>query len=161
MMLTTLLLCTASLLAPRNQTEEGKLLTFPGGEGLGTGKHIVLVSGDEEYRSEEALPMLARILSVHHGFRCTVLFSMDPEQGTIDPENQTHIPGLATVDEADMLVLFLRFRELSDADMRHVVDYVGAGKPLLGIRTSTHAFMYTRHPTRADSAAECGQALAG
>ena len=39
--------------------------------------NIVLVSGDEEYRSEEALPQLARILSKTHGFNCTVLFAQD------------------------------------------------------------------------------------
>ena len=59
-------------------------------------KHIVLISGDEEYRSEEALPMLAQILSVHHGFKCTVLFPINPETGNIDPEHQTNIPAPAT-----------------------------------------------------------------
>ena len=42
--------------------------------------HIVLVSGDEEYRSEEALPQMAKILSKHHGFNCTVLFAQNPEK---------------------------------------------------------------------------------
>ena len=40
-------------------------------------KHIVLISGDEEYRSEEALPQLAKILTTYHGFRCTVLYAID------------------------------------------------------------------------------------
>jgi hypothetical protein len=100
------------------------------------------VAGDEEYRSEEALPLLARLLATHHGFRCTVLFSLDPRTGEIDPENQEYLPGLAAVDEADLLVLFLRFRRLPDADMEHLVRYVESGRPLLGIRTATHAFAY-------------------
>ena len=54
----------------------------------GKGKHIVLVSGDEEYRSEEAMPQLARILSKHHGFKTTVLFAIDPKDGTVNPERR-------------------------------------------------------------------------
>lgn len=119
-------------------------VTYRPEPGPNASKHVVLIAGDEEYRSEEALPLLGQVLTRHHGFRCTVLFSTDPETGEIDPENQTHIPGLAAIDDADLVVLFLRFRELPDADMRHLVDYVEAGKPLIGIRTSTHAFMYTR-----------------
>ena len=61
-------------------------VVYEGNDGPGNGKHIVLVSGDEEYRSEEALPMLGKILATHHGFRCTVLFAINPETGEIDPE---------------------------------------------------------------------------
>src|SRR5882672_9143256 len=81
------------------------------GGGPGAGKHVVLISGDEEYRSEEALPMLARILSAHHGFRCTVLFAQDAD-GTVNPNEPTRIPGLAALDDADLVVLFTRFRHL-------------------------------------------------
>ena len=49
-------------------------ISYDGQEGPGKGKHIVLVAGDEEYRSEEGLPMLAKILSERHGFKTTVLF---------------------------------------------------------------------------------------
>lgn len=68
-------------------------LVFEGGDGPGKGKHIVLISGDEEYRSEEGLPQLGKILSRHHGFKCTVLFAIDPATGTIDPNNGRNIPG--------------------------------------------------------------------
>jgi hypothetical protein len=118
-------------------------IVYEGGDGPGAGKHIVLVAGDEEYRSEEALPMLGKILATHHGFRCTVLFSLD-EAGLIDPDNQGNIPGLAALDDADMLVLFTRFRRLPDEDMQHIVDYVESGRPVFGIRTATHAFSYEK-----------------
>jgi hypothetical protein len=121
-------------------------VSYPGDEGPGTGKRVVLVAGDEEYRSEEALPMLGKLLSQHHGFDCTVLFSTNPETGEIDPDEQTNIPGLEAVDEADVLVLFLRFRELPDEQMAHIVRHVEAGKPVIGIRTATHAFDYKRNP---------------
>ena len=65
-----------------------------GGDGPGKGKHIVLVSGDEEYRSEESLPQLAKILAKHHGFKCTVLFAIDKKDGTINPGETHNIPGL-------------------------------------------------------------------
>ncbi len=107
---------------------------------------VVLVSGDEEYRSEEALPMLGRLLSDRHGMHCTVLFAIDPETGEIDPDEQTNVPGLHLVDDADLVVLFVRFRELPASDMRHLVAYVESGKPVIGIRTATHAFAYTRDP---------------
>ena len=55
------------------------------------GKHVVLLSGDEEYRSEEALPMLAKILSQRHGFKTTVLFALDAD-GTINPTRCNHCP---------------------------------------------------------------------
>src|SRR4051812_29270414 len=83
-------------------------VVYNGGEGPGLGKHIVLVSGDEEYRSEEALPQLGKILSKRHGFKCTVLFAIDPGDGTINP-NVSNIPGLEALDTADLLVIFTRF----------------------------------------------------
>ena len=107
---------------------------------LGRGKQIVLISGDEEYRSEEALPQLARILHDRHGFDCTVLFAIDPATGFINPDIQTNIPGLEALDTADLMVIATRFRNLPDEQMRHIVRYVESGKPIIGLRTATHAF---------------------
>jgi type 1 glutamine amidotransferase len=113
-------------------------VVYEGGEGAGQGKHIVLVSGDEEYRSEEALPQLGKILARHHGFKCTVLFAIG-DDGTINP-NASNIPGLEALKTADLMVIFTRFRNLPDDQMKHIVDYLNAGKPVVGIRTATHAF---------------------
>ncbi len=118
---------------------------YEGGEGPGKGKHIVFISGDEEYRSEEALPMLAKILSQRHGFKCTVIFPIDKNSGEINPKEQTNIPGMESIDSADLVIAALRFRELPDKDMKHFVDYLTKGKPLIGLRTTTHAFNYTRN----------------
>jgi len=100
----------------------------------------VLVSGDEEYRSEESLPQLAKILSQRHDFKCTVLFAIDRQDGTINPTQSDNIPGLEALKSADLLVLFTRFRDLPDDQMQHIVDYVESGRPVIGLRTSTHAF---------------------
>lgn len=115
-------------------------LVFPGGDGPGKGKHVVLVSGDEEYRSEEALPQLAKILAKRHGFTCTVLFAINADDGTVNPKVNNNIPGLDALDKADLMVLFTRFRDLPDDQMKHVVDYVESGRPVVGMRTATHAF---------------------
>ncbi|HVR35684.1 MAG TPA: hypothetical protein VMS21_07510 [Methylomirabilota bacterium] len=121
-------------------------VVYEGREGPGNGKHIVFVTGDEEYRSEEGMPMLAKILSARHGFKCTVLFPINPEDGTIDPNNQTNVPGLHLLEDADLMVLFARFREFPDEDMKHFVDYLNGGGPIIAFRTSTHAFEYRRNP---------------
>ena len=115
---------------------------YKGADGPGKGKHVVLFSGDDEYRSEEALPQLGKILSVHHGFDCTVLFSINPEDGTINPEEKANIPGIEALAKADMMVIATRFRKLPDDKMKYVDDYVNSGKPILGMRTATHAFNY-------------------
>jgi hypothetical protein len=120
-------------------------LVYQGNEGPGKGKHIVFISGDEEYRSEEGLPMLAKILAERHGFKCTVLFAIDPATNTINPENQTNIPGMEQLKTADLMVLLIRFRELPDEQMKYFVDYTKSGKPVVALRTSTHGFNYTRN----------------
>jgi hypothetical protein len=114
-------------------------VVYEGSTGPGKGKHIVLVSGDEEYRSEETLPQLGKILARHHGFKCTALFAIDPKNGTINP-NISNIPGLETLKSADLLILFVRFRNLPDEQMKYLVDYIESGKPIIGLRTATHAF---------------------
>jgi len=113
----------------------------------GSGKHIVLVSGDEEYRSEEALPQLAKILNKHHGFKCTVLFAIDPADGTINPNQADNIPVLEALRSADLMILFTRFRDLPDDQMKHIVDYVDSGRPIVAMRTATHAFAFKKHTT--------------
>ena len=115
-------------------------LVFAGGEGPGNGKQVVLISGDEEYRSEEALPQLAKILATHHGFTCTVLFAIDPKTGEISPNEQKNIPGLEALRKADLMVIASRFRDLPDSQMKEIDDYLKAGKPVIGLRTATHAF---------------------
>jgi type 1 glutamine amidotransferase len=115
-------------------------LTIDGSKGPGKGKHIVLISGDEEYRSEEGLPQLAKILAKHHGFKCTILFAIDPKDGTINPNVNDNIPGLEALKQADLMVLFTRFRNLPDEQMKHIAAYVESGRPIIGLRTATHAF---------------------
>jgi len=117
-------------------------------EGTENWKRVVLIAGDDEYRSEEALPMLGKILAMRHGFQTTVLFPINPEDNTIQPDFQTNIPGMDHLDDADLVIIGLRFRKLPDEQMKHFADYLNSGKPIIAIRTSTHAFNY---PGNSDS----------
>jgi hypothetical protein len=118
-------------------------VVYEGGAGPGFGKHIVFLAGDEEYRSEETLVQMAKILAVRHGFKCTVLFSLNAQDGTIDPNAETNLTGAEALDHADAIFMMLRFRHWPDSTMKHFVDAYLAGKPMIGLRTSTHAFQYT------------------
>ena len=124
-------------------------VVLEGKKGMGEGKHIVLIAGDDEYRSEELIPQLGKILAAHHGFKCTVLFATDKATGEIDPTAQDNIPGLEALKTADMMIMFLRFRDLPDDQMKHILDYTNSGKPIMGLRTSTHAFNFRKHKTHA------------
>ena len=143
-LLPIVLAIAGSLVLPADAAAQNpSLVVYEGAKGPGAGKHIVFLAGDEEYRSEESLPALARILAKHYGFKCTVFFTTDPRTGFIDP-GSSHISGLEALRTADLLVVFLRFRDFPDAEMQHIVDYLDRGGPVVGFRTATHAFQIQR-----------------
>ncbi len=126
-------------------------LTYRGKAGPGKGKHVVLIAAEQEYRSEQSMPMLARVLAERHGFDCTVLFSVNSD-GKVDPtlpappklEGEHHnIPGLQLLDEADCVIWLSRFMTLRPEQMRHFHDYFDSGKPLIALRTANHGFTRT------------------
>ena len=114
-------------------------VTYEGKAGPGQGKRIVLLSGDEEYRSEEAMPQLAKILSQRHGFTCTVLFSVDAN-GFIDPNAGGSLTHAEALDTADAIVMALRFRHWNADAMQRFEAALNRGVPIIALRTSTHAF---------------------
>ena len=123
-------------------------LHIPGGEGPGKNIHVILIAAEQEYRSEQSLPMLANILARHHGFDCTVLFSINDE-GLVDPtlpapfkdkSRRHHIPGLHLLRDADCLIWMSRFMQLDDSQMDHFYDYFDSGKPVIALRTANHGF---------------------
>ena len=113
-------------------------LVYEGSEGFGTGKHIVFIANDHEYRSEETAPALAKILAKRFGFKCTVIFGLD-ENGAIKPGG-TDMPGTEVLEDADLLFFYTRFMDLPDEQVDPLVDYFERGGPVVGVRTSTHAF---------------------
>lgn len=119
----------------------GDTLVFEPNPPNDTAKHIVLVSGDEEYRSEEVMPMLGKILSQKHGFKCTVIFALGPDGADyLDSNNQQGLRGLAALDSADLMIIATRFRHPSADEAKHVTGFLNVGKPVIGLRTATHAF---------------------
>ncbi len=138
------LVAAATSWLPGGSADREPWLSLKGGRGPGAGKHIVLVSGDEEYRSEEALPQFARILALRHGFDCTVLFAVNPDTGEVDPTYLRNIPGLHHLRDADLMIIFTRFRDLPDEQMAYIDEYLRSGRPVLGLRTATHAFRIRR-----------------
>lgn len=145
--------CAASKQAPPHPipTSE-RWLTYRGDSaGLpASGKHVVLIAAEQEYRSEESMPMLARVLAAHHGMHTTVLFSQNAD-GLVDPTQKTRsrkdpdllhdIPGIEHVGKADLVVFSTRFMSLPEAQIAHVIDYLDSGKPIVGVRTANHGFL--------------------
>ncbi|MEM9237588.1 MAG: ThuA domain-containing protein, partial [Verrucomicrobiota bacterium] len=113
-------------------------LTYRGEAGPGKGKHLVFLASDHEYRGEETCPALARILAKHMGFKCTVLFGVDDE-GHLKA-GASNVPGMDVLADADLLVIFARFLNLPAEQMDPLVAYLERGGPIVGLRTSSHAF---------------------
>ena len=142
-LLTHFALLFASLLTPAAaQAADDPWLHLPAtADGPGSGKTIVLLTAEEEYRSEETFPVMASVLAAQ-GFDCTVLFAVNRETGLIDPDQIDNIPGLEKLAEADLLVMNMRWRHLPDDQMKQFLDYANSGKPIFAVRTSTHPFNY-------------------
>jgi type 1 glutamine amidotransferase len=105
--------------------------------------HVVFVVGTEHYSPHHSMPPLAKQVE-RLGLRTTVLLpSGDPEEN----KNKVGLPGLEILDQADVAVFFLRFLALADDQFAHLERFLKSGKPLVGLRTSTHAFRYKEdHP---------------
>jgi len=99
---------------------------------------IVFVTGDHEYSGEITMPILAAELEKNYGFRTKVL------KASPDHNAEENIPGLEALKEADVAVFFLRWRRLPADQVKHIEDYLKTGKPVVGFRTTTHAFNYPK-----------------
>lgn len=123
--------------------EHPNRVTWKGPTGLvGSGKRIVYIANDHEYRGEETLPALARIMAKHYGFTCIFVTGIDPETGFMMPGNG-EVTGLNVLDDADLLVVAIRFQQWDNEEMAHFDAYLRAGKPVIGLRTSSHGFKIT------------------
>ena len=91
--------------------------------------------------------MLAAILEQNYGIQATVLYATD-ELGHIAPNHLTHIPGLKALRDADLLVMFTRFRALPKQQFQEILNYAESGRPMVGFRTATHAFLYKEEPRK-------------
>ncbi len=98
--------------------------------------HAVFVVGTHHYSPQLSMPLLAAELE-KHGFETTVVAA------DYDPEKSPRgIGGLNALRRADVAIFFMRFLTLPPKQLKHIERYLESGKPVVGFRTSTHAFIY-------------------
>lgn len=97
---------------------------------------VVFVTGDHEYSGELTLLPIAAELEKNYGLRTKVLRAYPDYNGEKD------IPGLDSLKDADLAVFFLRWRQLPQEQLDYIDAYLKSGKPVMGFRTTTHAFNY-------------------
>lgn len=110
---------------------------LPGGK-TAQKPHVVFVTGDHEYSSEATMPLIARELEKNYTMRTTVLKAYPDENA------ETDIPGLEALAQADLAVLFLRWRQLPKEQLQHLHSYLDSARPVVAFRTTTHAFNYPK-----------------
>jgi nicotinamidase-related amidase/type 1 glutamine amidotransferase len=93
---------------------------------------VVFVIGEKEYRTRETLPAFARKELEPRGVRSTFVH--------VSEKDPNDFPGLEALEEADLLVLSVRRRTPPSAQLAAIRGYLEAGRPLVGIRTASHAF---------------------
>lgn len=99
---------------------------------------VVFVCGDHEYSGEQTLPLIATELEKNYGIQTKVIKSY-PDQNA-----EKNIPNLEALKDADLAVFFLRWRQLPTDQLAHIEDYLKTKKPVIGFRTSTHAFNFPK-----------------
>ena len=99
---------------------------------------VVFVTGDHEYSGETTMPLFAAELERNYNMRTVVLKSF-PDQNA-----EENIPGLEALRNADLAIFFLRWRRLPEDQLAFIDEYLKSGKPVIGFRTSTHAFNYPK-----------------
>ena len=107
------------------------------------GSKIVFVTGEKEYRSEESMSMIAELAKRELNADVTVCYALD-NKGMINPNVTNNIVGLEALSTADLMVLYIGDQTLPEDQLKYILDYVDSGKPIVGFRTSTHAFKYKK-----------------
>ncbi len=100
--------------------------------------HLVIVMAEDEYETNSTLPNFA-MQQLGKRFRVTTVFGSDHERN--------RIPGFPVIKDADAVLISVRRRVLPPVDMQVLRDFVATGKPVIGIRTASHAFSLGKKPT--------------
>jgi type 1 glutamine amidotransferase/nicotinamidase-related amidase len=97
---------------------------------------VVFISAENEYQAAETLPDFAKDLQMEYGLACEIL------QGSTDGDSKerNYISGMESLTAADLAVLFVRRRAFPAKQMQYFRNYLGRGKPLVALRTASHAF---------------------
>ena len=91
---------------------------------------VVFVSGEDEYHSAASLPAFARFLETNYALKTVYLERQKPDS----------ISGLDALDRADLLIVFARRMTLPEEQLARFQKYFDSGKPVIGLRTASHAF---------------------
>jgi hypothetical protein len=108
---------------------------------------ISFIAADDEYRSEITMPFLAKLVG-DAGVASTRLHFATGDDGTgssaktPDVDGRTGLTDDWSLRGSDASVLYMRFRELGYNQMLAFEAATTHGLPLVGFRTSTHAFRY-------------------
>jgi type 1 glutamine amidotransferase len=94
--------------------------------------YVVFIAAEDEYNAAQTLPVFARELQSKYNLDCKVLYGSE--------KRREGIIGLESLKNADLLVLYVRRRALPTGQMKYLRDYLNSGKPLVALRTSSHAF---------------------
>lgn len=97
---------------------------------------VAFIIADNEYHANETLPGFAHELLLKQGVNCEFALGKPIAEG----EGVHNIENLQVMNDADLAVVFVRRRALPSDEMSLIKDYVASGKPVLGIRTASHAF---------------------
>jgi type 1 glutamine amidotransferase len=92
---------------------------------------VCLVSASAEYKSDETLAEFQKFIEAGYNAACTRVFGGD---------KGTSLPGLEAIDSCDVMVLFTRRVTLPPDQLERVKKYFQAGRPVVGLRTASHAF---------------------
>jgi uncharacterized protein len=138
MMITFLFACT-----PSTESTETVVADESKPAEIIPGSKIVFVTGEREYRSEESMSMIAQLAKRELNADVKVCYALDTK-GMIDPNITNNIVGLEALSSADLMVLYIGDQTLPEDQLKYILDYVDSGKPIVGFRTSTHAFNYKK-----------------
>jgi hypothetical protein len=99
---------------------------------------VVFITGDDEYRSREIMIPFAERLEKDYGFK--VIYLKDEAGCAHRKREPNELIGAEQIKDADLMVLFVRFRSWEPKSLKLFMEHFEAGKPAVAIRTSTHAF---------------------
>ncbi|HEV3006470.1 MAG TPA: isochorismatase family protein [Pirellulales bacterium] len=94
--------------------------------------HVVLLIGEDEYQTDRTLPAFADSELADRGLRLTVIHA--------NPHDLNDFPGLEALESAEALFVSVRRRTPPAEQLARIRAFVEAQKPVVGIRTASHAF---------------------
>ncbi|MDR1562650.1 MAG: isochorismatase family protein [Dysgonamonadaceae bacterium] len=125
---------------------------------------VAFLTAESEYRANQRLPQFAHDLTMKN-IHCDFALGLpimgeakpdatnevkaeyaaygmpvDIEKSNTEAPTRHNLENLQILEDADLAIVFIRRRALESSKMRKIKEYVASGRPLIGIRTASHAF---------------------